>query len=95
MCASGAFFFFFSQWPCWEFLWLLHSFELAYTDKTHSSKITADHSASGNDDEVTVIWAQFHGHKPSSLAGKAQPFCVCFKCLGRKAAITERGFRSL
>lgn len=79
---------------------MLHSFELAYIDKTHSSKFTADHSASGNDDEVTVIWAQFHGHKPSSLAGKAalggvQPSCVCFKRLGRKAAITERGFRSL
>lgn len=74
---------------------MLHSFELAYTDKTHWSKITADHSASGNDDEVTVIWAQFHGHKPSSLAAKAalggvQPFRVCFKHLGKKGSNYRR-----
>lgn len=65
-------FFFFLPWQllCWEFLLLLYSFEFAYIDKNHSSKITADHSASRNDVEVTVIWAQLHGYKPSPLVGK-------------------------
>lgn len=77
------------QWLCWEFLLLLHSFESAYTDKNHSSKITANHSASGNDVEVTVIWAELCGYEPSSLFGKAalggaQSFRVCFQALRKK-----------
>lgn len=50
-------FFLQKQLLCWEFLLLLHSFEVAYTDKNHSSEITADHRASGKDIKVTVIWA--------------------------------------
>lgn len=72
LCELLEAFFFFLQWPCfcWEFLLLLHSFEFAYTDKNHSSKITADHSASGNDVKVTVTQAELCGYKPSSRIGK-------------------------
>lgn len=91
MCFWRLFFCFVLQWLFWEFLLLLHSFEFAYTDKNHSSKIIADHSASGNDVEVTVIWAQLCGYKPSSLVGKAalagaQSFCVCFQVLRKKSS---------
>jgi len=76
------------------------SFEFAYTDRNHSSKITADHSASGNDVEVTVIWlccvdiCYLHWLEKPPWEG-LNLFVFAFKHLGRKAAITECGFGSL
>lgn len=62
-----------------------------HRQKNHSSEITADHSTSGNDVEVTVIWAQLHGYKPSSLVGKntfkgSQSFHMCFQALRKKGS---------